>query len=212
MKGKHSPAANLSPLTMDFSYPLAIVLCCLFICLTILFERQRIGRFIWRKGDFRFEGNETADESTWALLDATIDTAETNHTRRLLNYAFYVFQNNETGKNHAIYVAAINHCLKDIAAIGLDNYIENLKNMGKWSTEETRQFAKCMLLSCRELLASRINAYQNAMKFVVADSFRSVLAERIKQDATYQAMLLEYMTESHLITKTTLLDYSQDDE
>lgn len=191
---------------MTFSYPLAIVLCCLFICLTFLFERQRIGKFIWKKGDFRFEGNAEADESVWALLDANIDTAETNHTRRLLNYAFYVFADNDTGKQHAIYIAAINHCIKDIYAIGLENYIENLKNLGKWTEAETRQFTKCMLLSCRELLASRINAHQNARKYVTAESFKTIIDERIKQDETYMDCIANYMTETHLSTKNTLLD------
>jgi len=181
------------------SYPIAFILAVIVVCATYLFDRRRINGISWKKGVLAVDSNNT-DESALTLLDQTLDIAEVNHVRRLLSGAFQVFENNPVGERHAVYIAAINHCMKDIAAIGLDNYIENIQHMGRWSEQETQAFVKCLILSCSELVATRLDAYLNAKNFFTTDNFKKVLLQKIDKNIKYKFLLDTYIEDKHLLS------------
>lgn len=183
----------------SISYPIAFLLAVVIMCATYLFDRKKIRGITWSKGMIQVDSVNT-DESALTLLDQTLDIAEVNHVRRLLSGAFQVFEHNPIGERHAVYIAAINHCMKDIAAIGLDNYIENIQHMGRWNPEETTAFVKCLILSCSELVASRLDAYNNAKNFFSTENFRKVLLQKIDKNIKYKFLLDSYIEDKNLLS------------
>jgi bacterioferritin (cytochrome b1) len=186
----------------DIGIVTEIFLIVLTVCVTFLFSIGKLKQFRFSKNEVSIE-NSTASETSLLVLDQMLEQAETNHKRRMLANAYECFKENEHGRRAAVYLSALNHCIRDITSIGLENYIIHKQRRGDWTDEETHCFMRTTLYSCIELINARLDAYERVKDLNNSDLFKSILKNKIEKNTRYLEQFTEYLEKSGIKNQNT---------
>ena len=97
------------------------------------------------------------------------------------------------GQKYAIYVACLNHCLRDIASVGLKNYINKNKTIGNWSENEATYFTNNQLIAMKILIDERLRAYHKVSDLRSSTTFKRILQSKIDKNENYKTLITGYL-------------------
>ena len=173
---------------------LTLIIVVVVPCITLLIYTDKVGTLTWKKGvGFVFEAISNGNEIALLLIDELLDKAEHNFTRRMLILARECFKDNPQGREYATDIAALNHCMRDVASLGFDNYIANAKQMGKWSNEETECFAEGFLVALRGLVDARLDTYEKCSHLKSSDTFRKINQGKREKNIEYSKTINRHL-------------------
>jgi len=165
-------------------------------CMTLLIYRGKVGTLVWKKGvGLVFEAVSNGNELALMLLEELLDKAEHNFTRRMLALSDECFKDNQEGQRYATRMIALNHCMRDVSSLGFNNYINNAKQMGRWTDAETECFAEGFLVAARGLVDARLDAYEKCSSIKQSDTFRKISQGKIEKNIHYST-IINYHLES----------------
>jgi len=163
-------------------------------CVTWLIATGKISSLIWKKGQgLKIEAPDNGNEIALLFLDNLLDDAEAAFKRTMLDNAHECFKENDTGQRYATYIAALNHCLRDLSRVGYNNYIADAQRKGKWSDAEAQCFMRGMLVSARKMIDARLDAYEKCLQFKATDTFRKITEKKIEKNLGYSEMVNRYL-------------------
>ena len=162
-------------------------------CLAWLINSGKIRVFSWKRGEGLTVEATDSNEIALAFQDKLNDDALDDFKRTLISDSYECFKDNPQGQKHATYIAALNHCLRDITRVGLDSYIANASQKGKWSEAEAQHFVRSLLLASRTMIDKRLDAYEKCLQFGVSDSFRKITRKKHEKNMEYSKMINNYL-------------------
>jgi len=182
-----------------------------------LIYTDKVGILTWKKGvGFVFEAISNGNEIALLLIDELLDKAEDTFTRRMLILARECFKDNPQGREYASDIAALNHCTRNIASLGFENYISNAKQMGGWSDTETECFTEGFLVALRGLVDARLDAYEKCSHLKSSGTFRKITQGKREKNIEYSKIINRHLdmrgmgsdtiTEGHERRSTVLLE------
>ena len=153
-----------------------------------------MGILKWEKGKgVTFSASDNGNEMALMILDEMLDDAEYGFKDKMIEASSECFRNNHYGQKHAIRIAALNHCIRDLYSVGFSNYSKNAQQLGRWTDEETQCFMRSLLTSAKKLVNERLDAYRKCKQFRSSDTFRCILKKKEQKNRMYSNMLDRYI-------------------
>ena len=169
---------------------LTLIILVVVPCMTLIIRDGKIGTLSWEKGKgFKYEKPNNGNEITLQFIDKQHDEAEDKFKRKMLTISYECFKDNRDGWKHATDIIALNHCMRDIASLGFENYISNVKQTGRWSDAETECFAMGMLMSARVMIDERLDTYEKSSHLKSSDTFRKITQGKIEKNLRYSEIV-----------------------
>ena len=175
---------------------LTVVILVVALCVTWLIHNDKIGILSWNKGQgLKFEVPDNGNEVALEFVDRHNDNSLDDFKRTLISNSYECFKDNPNGQQYATYVAALNHCLRDISRIGYKNYVAEASRKGKWSAEEAQCFMQGLLLAARKMIDERLDTYRKCMQLRSSGTFRKITQGKIDKNLEYSKMVNRYLAQ-----------------
>ena len=187
---------EIAPVTIICVTAIVLVVC---VCVTILIMSNKLTAFKYsRSGGIDVDCVEDDAKVTGILLENMLGDSEFRCKRYLLSESYKCFKDNPSGQKYAVYIIALNHCLRDMLSIGLAHYESHHQRAGNWNDSETRSFMNQILLAHRVLIDERMESYHKCRLLPSSKHFNRTLEDKMQKNEQYSTMIDKYIKQRGL--------------